>query len=72
MNALQHPAFIGWYRRDRRSPWRAVVADNDESKCLNHLSDTVAGGDKVVLPRGENPNERERVGAFQRRQPLSN
>lgn len=51
--------FIGWYRLNRRRPWRPVVQADTERDCLNKLLNKPPG-DKLVLPAGSDPNRRER------------
>jgi hypothetical protein len=55
------PRFTGWWRPDSRSPWHRIVHGGDETDVLNKLLDCVRGGDKCVLPAGQNPNEREQL-----------
>jgi hypothetical protein len=50
--------FIGWYRPNRRQPWRPVVQSDDERDCLSKLLNELPG-DKLVLPAGRDPNQRE-------------
>jgi hypothetical protein len=51
-------AFVGWYRAKRPQRWRPVVqADNEEAALDRLLSEPP--GDKIVLPVGRDPNQRE-------------
>jgi hypothetical protein len=50
--------YCGWHRPDKRSAWRLVCQADTEDAALGKLLDAVRGGDKTVLPAGENPNER--------------
>lgn len=50
---------IGWYRPNRRQPWRSVVPADDERDCLNKLLNELPG-DKIVLAAGRDPNQEER------------
>lgn len=53
--------FVGWYRANRRQPWRLVVEADSEDAALDQLLNEPPG-DKIVLPAGRDPNrERERA-----------
>jgi hypothetical protein len=51
-------AFVGWYRTNRRQPWRPVVEAGSEDAALDKLLREPPGG-KIVLPAGRDPNQRE-------------
>lgn len=53
--------FVGWWRRGTGSPWRRMIHDADETRCLNRLLNAMRGGDKIVLPVSKNPNAREQL-----------
>jgi hypothetical protein len=51
--------FVGWHRPGRgRKPWKAVARGETEAECFSRLLTAVAGGDKLVLPAGQDPNTR--------------
>jgi hypothetical protein len=50
--------FAGWHRQDHRQPWREVCRAGTEDEAWDSLLDHTAGGDKLILPVGENPNTR--------------
>lgn len=54
---LDSAAFVGWYRANRRQPWRAVVQADSEDAALGKLLDEPPG-DKIVLPAGRDPNRK--------------
>lgn len=57
MNASETTAkWVGWHRRDGRSPWRAIVTAETETAAFNKLLDMIRGGDKCILPAGFDPN----------------
>jgi hypothetical protein len=49
-------SFTGWYRQTARQPWRAVVRADSADEAWAQLLDHVAGGDKVILPSGLDPD----------------
>jgi hypothetical protein len=55
--------WIGW-RRHRGEKWKAVAAADTYDRCWELLAELRAadsiGGDNVILPKGDNPNERRR------------
>jgi hypothetical protein len=54
---IENPVrFVGWWRRDAASPWRPLVYNSDEDRAFNRLLDAALGGDKLVLPAGQDPN----------------
>jgi hypothetical protein len=48
---------VGWHRPDHRSPWRMASEAATDDEAFNRLLNAVAGGDKVVLRSGDDPNE---------------
>jgi hypothetical protein len=67
MNNNEPPHWTGWHRPDRRSRWRKASEGATDDEAFNRLFNAVAGGDKVVLRAGDDPNEslrtKRRVGA---------
>ncbi len=57
-DSTQTAAFVGWYRANCRQPWRPVVQAGSEGAALDQLL-AYLPGDKIVLPAGRDPNERE-------------
>jgi len=53
------PAFVGWTRRHRREPWRAVVEAETEAACWQLLLDLRLRGDKAVTVAGSVPWSRK-------------
>jgi hypothetical protein len=54
-------AYVGWTRRRRRQPWRAVVTGTTEQQCWTALRNYRAASpdryaDSLILPAGKNPN----------------
>lgn len=54
----QAPGYVGWHRQGRGSRWRAVVRGDSEDEVFAMLLVAVAGGDKLVLASGDDPNLR--------------
>jgi hypothetical protein len=48
--------FIGWCRRDTSKRWRAVVRADTEDEAWGAMLTSVQGGDKCVLPEGQDPH----------------
>jgi hypothetical protein len=59
MPVVTKQCFVGWWRPDPKTPWRRIVHGSDERAALNRLLNAVPGGDKVVLPAGNNLNARD-------------
>ncbi len=55
MTTNSEAAWVGWYRKDPSEPWRRIAEAADRRTCW-HLMAEPRGGDKVVLPAGEDPN----------------
>jgi hypothetical protein len=56
MSTTPTESFVGWHRRDRLSNWCAVVTGDTEDAVYRQLLNMVQGGDKVILPAGQDPN----------------
>jgi hypothetical protein len=52
--------FVGYHRSSKRERWRAVVQGETDAVAFGKLLDAVAGGDKVVLATGIDPNHQPR------------
>jgi hypothetical protein len=50
--------FVGWHRTGSCSPWRIAVEADTEDEAWAALLSAVDGGDKTVLPQGQDPNRR--------------
>jgi hypothetical protein len=66
------PAWSGWWRAGRRSPWRLLAGGADYHGCWQALLDVLEdqglrGGDSLVLAAGRHPDgaavRRETAGA---------
>lgn len=52
--------WVGWYRRRKDQPWRAVAEAPDYGECWHRLLDILAdgrGGESTVLPAGRSPDQ---------------
>ena len=50
------PRYVGWHRNGPGFKWKAILGAETDTECLNKLLDFIRGGDKTVLPLGQNPN----------------
>jgi hypothetical protein len=63
--APAHLRFNGWHRPGPGRPWVLLVQGREgegEGPVLDRLLSAVAGGDKFVLPAGQDPNRRQARG----------
>jgi hypothetical protein len=67
MSTTPTKSFVGWHRHDRLSKWRAVVSGETEDEVYRQLLSMVRGGNKVILPTGQDPNITLRVTPVLRR-----
>lgn len=49
--------FIGWFRPRKAEPWQALCEASSWSACWDLLANP-KGGDKVVLQKGQHPDDR--------------
>jgi hypothetical protein len=54
--------WVGWWREHPPRPWQPVVRVRSEAEALDLLLQHYPGGDKCVLPSGQDPNRREARG----------
>jgi hypothetical protein len=58
MSTTGEAGFTGWYRPDRRHPWRPVCAAGSEQRCwLDLLRACRGSGLLVVLAAGQTPDD---------------
>jgi hypothetical protein len=53
------PWFVGWSRPHAGAPWEEQVSTYDYDGCWSYLLDLAVTGDKLVLPKGVDPNNRQ-------------
>ncbi len=56
------PAFVGWRRDDRRSPWRQEAQGATEDEAWQAMLREPSKSDVLVLPRGRRPETRDQGG----------